>query len=266
MAILPRRQRPWVLFLLLSATDLALTCYLVGGSHGEVYEANWLAAWWLERYGPLGLALCKALSLLLTGVLVGAIALYRPRAARAVVTFGCAVLGVVVLYSAAVCAQLAWDWSDLGHHELAASQREAEHVEQRFRRDAAYRAREAEWASALASGRWTLADALAALNRVDRSELPHVPLGIFPELGFASQEEFLAARVVREALVQLKEDRSPTARGREQELRTAYQVAHGHALPTADLSLGPPHSFREMDRQGRFGRGWRRPSGFRGRG
>jgi hypothetical protein len=96
----PRKQ---LLFILLSLVDLALTCWLLGHSGGQVYEANPVARWWLVRYGAGGLAGFKGAVVLLVLTLVTFIGRREPGAAGRILTFGCVSLVVVNLYSVALC-------------------------------------------------------------------------------------------------------------------------------------------------------------------
>jgi hypothetical protein len=97
------RPRMQLLFVLLSGADLALTWWLLGGSGGEVYEANPVANWWLARAGWAGLAGFKAALVLLVLGLAAVIGRHRPRAADGVLCFACAAVAAVVLYSATLC-------------------------------------------------------------------------------------------------------------------------------------------------------------------
>jgi hypothetical protein len=92
-----------VLFALLSLVDLALTRWLLGRSRGQVYEANPIAKWFLERHGWPGMACFKGAVVLLVMGLYAIIVRYRPRAAWGVLTFGCASLSIVVCYSLILC-------------------------------------------------------------------------------------------------------------------------------------------------------------------
>ena len=96
----PRKQ---LLFVLLSLVDLALTCWLLGHSEGQVYEANPVAGWWLARYGAAGLAGFKGAVVLLVLTLVAFIARRESRAAGRILIFGCVSLVLVDLYSVALC-------------------------------------------------------------------------------------------------------------------------------------------------------------------
>lgn len=61
-----------------------------------MYEANPLANWWLSRHGWLGMASFKAAVVLAVVGLTAVLARSRPRMAGSV-------LGLVVLYSLALC-------------------------------------------------------------------------------------------------------------------------------------------------------------------
>jgi hypothetical protein len=91
------------MFVLLSLLDLVLTCWLLGHSEGQVYEANPVARWWLVRYGAAGLAGFKGAVVLIVVPLVTFIARREPRAAGRILTFGCVSLVLVDLYSVALC-------------------------------------------------------------------------------------------------------------------------------------------------------------------
>src|SRR5262249_52784909 len=98
--------RKLVLFALLSLTDFGLTWYLLRAGGGEVYESNPVAAWWLGRYGGLGLAGFKAATMALAAGLGVLIALRRPVTGHRVLGFACVALAAVVLYSAYLCDDL----------------------------------------------------------------------------------------------------------------------------------------------------------------
>src|SRR6266480_3137593 len=91
--------RTLVVFGFLSATDLALTWYLLNQHDCVVYEANPLAGWLLARHGWGGLAVFKAAIVLVVGAVAVAIHIYRPRTGRRVLVFGCVVLAGVIAYS-----------------------------------------------------------------------------------------------------------------------------------------------------------------------
>ena len=86
-----------VLYVVLGATDLALTVAIV--REGVGYEANPVAAAWLDRHGWEGLAAFKLLSAAVFGMAVGVIVRRRPRTAAVLVALGCAALLAVVVHS-----------------------------------------------------------------------------------------------------------------------------------------------------------------------
>src|SRR5438105_5346392 len=88
------------LFLTLSVADLVLAWWLIVQTGNEIYESNPVAAWWLTRYGWVGLAVFKALAVLLVTGLAALISLSQPRVGGRVLGFGCAAVGAVVCYSA----------------------------------------------------------------------------------------------------------------------------------------------------------------------
>lgn len=85
------------LYVGLSLTDLALTYLIV--HRGIGYESNPVAEAWLHRHGWEGLAVFKALSVVVFGATVVVLARHRPRTADALVVAGCAALLVVVTHS-----------------------------------------------------------------------------------------------------------------------------------------------------------------------
>ncbi len=93
------------LFAVLSVTDFIQTFALISGGDGQVYEANPVAALWLERYGWHGLAVFKAGTVFL--FVAAAVLLVRrhPRAGAGVVALGCAALLLVTNYSGQLLAE-----------------------------------------------------------------------------------------------------------------------------------------------------------------
>ena len=92
------------LFVLLSAADFAMTWLLLERLDGGSYEANPVADWWLARHGWAGLALFKALVVGVVLSLATVIALRKPRTAGHLLRLACAIVGVVVVYGAALGA------------------------------------------------------------------------------------------------------------------------------------------------------------------
>ncbi len=92
------------LFVVLSVSDLAMTYGLLSSSDGAFYESNPIASAWLARFGWAGLISFKAGIVVVVAALNVVIALHRPDVASSVLTFACAVVAVVVAYSAACMA------------------------------------------------------------------------------------------------------------------------------------------------------------------
>lgn len=86
-------------YAVLSVVDFVFTFALIRLSGGTAYESNPVAAAWLDRYGWSGLAVFKALVVLIFAGSVAVILCRRPQVAAGVVTLGCAVLLWVTAYS-----------------------------------------------------------------------------------------------------------------------------------------------------------------------
>lgn len=87
-----------VVFALLSVVDFVTTAALLLTKPGG-YEANPVAAAWLDRYGWRGLAGFKSLSVLVVLLALGMVCRRRPKAGAAAVTVACAALLAVAVYS-----------------------------------------------------------------------------------------------------------------------------------------------------------------------
>jgi hypothetical protein len=106
------------LFFLLSLIDLFLTWRLLLQSHGQVYESNPIAEWWLSRYGWPGLAAFKIGMASAVAVLTIAISMARPRTGGRVLLFACTALLIVVAYSCHISSARGMPVSDLTAEEL----------------------------------------------------------------------------------------------------------------------------------------------------
>ncbi len=218
------------LFVLLSLADLALTCYLLQWSDGEVYEANQFAAWVLGEYGFTGLAVLKGLTVVLAAAVVAILSHYRPAAAKRVAVFGCGAVGLVVLYSLVL-------WGSLGScsepdklKSNAVIDRETKQLAQLANHGNELRAAVNLWTDRLAAGRCTLREAVGATLAVGQSN-GRAMLDLYRGgLGATSDAECLSAVLVHGALLQLQESGATLARQRADELLTAYRAAHGQQL------------------------------------
>lgn len=230
MAALRQHRYTATLFVILSLADVAMTAWLLAHPSGGVYEANGLARAVLIRYGVAGLAAYKGLLVLLTCVLVGVVAAHRPAAARRLSLFACAAVGVVVLYSCGLLLHLEAHPPAPGTQDLAVLRRERERLQQ-------YACARAEFVQvldyqteALAAGRCTLPEALAALGATAPARDPAFMARYRSWMGAHSDRECLAAMTAHAALVVLKEDPSRAARTRTAALLADYRAEYGAAL------------------------------------
>lgn len=99
LAALHLHFRRLVAFAVLSLLDLVLTCQLLQGSGGVVYESNPIAGAWLASYGWAGLVAFKAGMVGLIALTALLISVYRPRTSERLLTFACCVTTAVVAYS-----------------------------------------------------------------------------------------------------------------------------------------------------------------------
>src|SRR5262249_48675990 len=86
-------------FAVLGLIDLALTCYLLQATPGQIYEGNPIARWWVRRWGWAGLAGFKLTAILLVLTAVQCIARSRPHTATRVLAFACGATALVIGYS-----------------------------------------------------------------------------------------------------------------------------------------------------------------------
>jgi hypothetical protein len=183
------------LFLLLSLADLALTWWLLTQAGGAVYESNPLAGWCLANHGWLGLAAFKVALVVLVLGLATIICRQRPRVAGHLLRFGCAVLGVVVVYGSALAYQ-ADARLEAANEEVAADREVLNRASAEvFRVRQAYGALRDHLADALSAGHYTLAQASERLATAER------PAGAsawhaLPEFAGCSLQEILARQLL----------------------------------------------------------------------
>jgi hypothetical protein len=224
----PRKQ---ALFALLSLADLALTCCLLSGSGGRIYEANPLASWWLARHGLAGLACWKGATVLLVLGLVAVIARHRPRAAGSVLSLGCACLLLVVAHSAALCRaggepRTAEEVKRQIEESAATVNR---HTRAVMRRRAAFLSLRAELQEELLAGRCTLRE---AAERLTRSAWEYHP-GFLPALMVTYQdrpaEECMAANLVLHTV--RSQEGTPQVAELARRFERAFHLTYGRSLP-----------------------------------
>jgi hypothetical protein len=227
-----------LLFVALSCADLALTGHLLRLGHGEVYEANWLAAGVLARYGLTGLAVFKALVTLLTGVLVGILALSRPERARRLAAFACLAVGAVVLYSLTLWGQLAAQPASASH-DWAVIKGEGRRRDEAQSIRNEFVALSEKWAAALAEGHCTVREAVAGLLNSRSGQDPGRLAAHRAMMGVNSQEDCLAGLVVAEALHMLDADGSSAARARAEQLLALCRADYGPEVYTYLVQVLP---------------------------
>jgi len=193
-----------VVLLLLNAADFAVTWFLCQDT-GDVYEANPVAAWWLQCFGWLGLAGFKAaLVLAVVGIAVLLIR-HRPRAAWVVLGLGCAAATFAVLAG----ARLAYSAEDRGREladvtddEVVASRLEDEVV-----RGHNYRAVLLNESERLGAGKTTLAESVKRLGETDKASDPVWLARMRFCFGPMNREQCLAINLVETTLTQYRDRR-----------------------------------------------------------
>jgi hypothetical protein len=86
-------------FIVLSLADLFLTWLLIRYSGGQIGENNPIASVWLARFGWEGLVVFKVAAMSVVGAAAVLIWARRPRLGKWLLTLGCLLVGMVVLYS-----------------------------------------------------------------------------------------------------------------------------------------------------------------------
>jgi hypothetical protein len=165
--VLPVRKL--ALFALLSLTDLALTWHLLRTGGGAVYESNPVAAWWLGHYGWAGLAGFKAAMVAVAAGLGVLIFFRRPRAGHRVLTFGCAALAAVVLYSGYLLCHDLHRPGGIDPTEVTRLQKGLEEMDAGIRHSKAYRDVLGEVIDDVRGGRCALEEGVARLAATEQA-------------------------------------------------------------------------------------------------
>jgi hypothetical protein len=228
-----------VVFVLLSVADLALTNWLLECSGGHVQEANPVAAWWLARHGAMGLACFKAAVVLLVLGLAAVIARHRPRAAGSILTFGCAALTFVVLYSAFLCKIAILSPEDRTRaeqdhaRELIPVNREAHQMQLRR---AAFLTLRQELCEGLIAGRCTLCQAVDRVAASQGERNPGLLSGLSIFCPDGSVAECIAAYLLYE-VVKLQANTPEAAWRSVHRLEHELEIAYGRSLPRKHREL-----------------------------
>jgi hypothetical protein len=160
------------LFSLLNLADLFLTLQLLQHTHGEVYEWNPVANWWLACFGWIGLVFFKLTIVLFSTGLFLVIARSRPRAGSRALLLACTLLAIVVLYSGYLLCALSLDADRSKGNDLREAQATTRYVEQNLRTMWEHRTLRDELGRDLLSGRCSLKEAVDQLALTARGQDP----------------------------------------------------------------------------------------------
>jgi hypothetical protein len=217
-----------VTFMLLSLLDLLLTRLLIQQGEGQVYESNPIANWWLTRAGWLGLSAFKLGSVLLVAGLSVIIACYRPRVGRLVLSFACATLLVVVLYSSSLATCLEVRPNPLEQADLRAIEADKQLLNDEQQRILAYHRLRNQLAGDLLTGRRTLAEAAELLRATERGQNPRWLKFLSARYAGLTAEECVAANLVE---FTLRWDQNPCPAAAASQLQDAFFSAYGTPWP-----------------------------------
>src|SRR5438093_5316203 len=145
-------------FAALGLIDLALTCYLLQATPGQVYEGNPIARWWLLHWGWVGLAGFKLSVVLLVLSAVQFIARSRPHTAARVLAFACGATALVICYSCTLLGTARPKGRLLSGEEEVSIRAEAARLDYRVRQMQAYYQLRDQLAEDLNAGRYPLED------------------------------------------------------------------------------------------------------------
>lgn len=220
-------------FTFLSLADFGLTWHLLGRTGGAAYEANPVADWWLQHFGWPGLALFKLTTVLLVSGLGVLIYRYRPSTARRLLSFACALLAAVVLYSGYLVYAAAGIPVVLESEEelLARQQR----LNDETRRSHAYTLVLDRVATDVVARRCTLRQAVAELSRAEKAHDPAWLAVLRHQFNARTPEENLAVSVMENALALVSRNPSQMkhlARCLEED----FQASFGAPPPPAETS------------------------------
>jgi hypothetical protein len=240
-----RDARKLALFTALSLGDWVLTWLLVGQGPATVYEANPLAGWWLATAGWSGLALFKLLTVLLAGGLCLAIARRSPRAAGRLLSFACAVLAAVVLYSCSLAGYARLE-AAAAAAECSRLRERDQHLDRRLSASAEYRESLHLLSASLIARDCTLAGAVRELRRTAMARDPSWLGRLRQDYPGCSDEQCLALNLSRYTVLGCCRWPSPAREVAERldaELRGAYGVSlsptGSSPLPTGEASGTP---------------------------
>jgi hypothetical protein len=197
MNYLIAHPRKLILFLSLSALDLALTLWLLAHFGGPVYETNPVAAWCLDEFGWLGLVAFKAAMVLFIFGLIAVVSAHRPRTGARVLSFGCAALLAVVGYSAGLCWAVPRSAAAAAEQRAEDRRRELEQVSEDHKE---FRMLLGRLGDGLASGKGTLREAVEQLAQSKAWIDGGLRFGLAEHNPDRSDDELLAAHVITQVV------------------------------------------------------------------
>jgi hypothetical protein len=227
MSAFTTHPRKLLLFSLLSLADLVLTCRLLQGGGGQVYEGNPVADWWLAAFGWTGLVSFKILTVLLAGGLATAISVHRPALGGKVLTFACTAVTGVLIYSCALALHVQED-------PYSRAVAKAQKLDQEIQTAQRFQELVLRLGHDLLEQRRTLAEAVVELARSERAQDPAwlgLMRGHYPNRSVHA----LLASYLMEVAVELVEERSAAPQvGRQ--LRAEYQATFDREGSALDLA------------------------------
>lgn len=250
--------RKLLLFAGLSAADFGLTWYLLRQRTGPIHEANPLASWLLDEGGWSGLAAFKAATALV--VVAAAFALDRCSRSTVSATVGrkggyvlvlaCAVLTLVVGWSAALSVSLATRTSGLIDPELVSLMQHEDQIVRGIDIAATYRVSLTRLSKELSEDRVRLDDAVAELASTERANDPEWQATIFRLFPMPTFHQALAAHLGHHALTDVR----LTAPNRVSEVADRLTLAFHEAYPSpaverTGLALFEPYPFPSVNEE-----------------
>ncbi len=192
-------------FLLLSATDVSLTWYLLHCCDGKVYESNPIARWILEAYGWSGMVALKAVTVLVTAGIALYLAPRRPQWSEGTLGIGCLILMGVVGYSGYLAGVVHFKLDP----DLATLDQETErhqwiqHTSQVLQ---SFRQERDRLAEKLVREEITLPEAAVELSRTEQLQESNFLTGLQCSYGRRSAPEYMAICLVECTLEHVEED------------------------------------------------------------
>jgi hypothetical protein len=248
------------LFAVLSVADLFITWQLVQASGGNVYESNPVANAWLASFGWTGLAIFKALAMIMVAASAVYVSLYRPRTGGRIMTFACTATLLVVVYSCYLCLHP----EPLGaatSHETFNAEQKGRMLDKEMCRQKQYHALLKQLGADLLAHRITLHDAVEQLAQTEKARNPQWLAVLHRTYPGRSDKECLAIHLVSHALSTVPHDRGQRQALADQ-FEAEYQTTFGSemlrevacVIPSAEPISAAPGLWRGAS----FGR-WTRP-------